>query len=51
MTEYVCPNCGASPEYTVPVWESCEDAEEEQPPDYLGCTKCRTMEAYDGDEE
>lgn len=41
--EQICPTCGASPAFAVPVWEDPDDAQRDKKPDYIGCTECHTM--------
>lgn len=43
-TELNCPECGADSSATIPVWEDPAEHSSDEPPDYLGCTKCGTMQ-------
>lgn len=49
--DYVCPTCSlwafTTAETAVPVWESPEEYEAGDDPDYVGCLACSTMEAFD----
>lgn len=42
-----CGTCGAvSDAFLVPVWEDMDDYDLRNPPDYIGCTECNTMNPY-----
>jgi len=39
-----CPHCGASTERRVEVWQEPQEYERGDPPDFIGCTACHTMD-------
>jgi len=41
-----CPNCGASDESVIPVWEDKQRWEADEQPKFIGCTSCHRMMRY-----
>jgi hypothetical protein len=47
-----CPYCGVDSDpddWLVAVWDSLEAQQNGDAPEYVGCTQCSTMEAYEND--